>query len=83
MEEGTAVDVKSFVNPQTSYGAERDIKAFIYREQENGLQTLQKQIITAIDEAVKSFEKEIGYLAFAGNTVMQHIAAGIDPSKSP
>ncbi|MGI6743810.1 MAG: ASKHA domain-containing protein [Eubacteriales bacterium] len=80
MEEGTAVDVKSFVNPQTSYGADVISRLSYIREQENGLQTLQKQIITAIDEAVKSFEKEIGYLAFAGNTVMQHIAAGIDPS---
>ena len=70
----------AFANPQAKYGADVISRMSYIRENEDGLKTLKDSIISAVDSAVSGFGADIRYVCVAGNTVMQHIAAGLDPS---
>jgi uncharacterized 2Fe-2S/4Fe-4S cluster protein (DUF4445 family) len=80
-----AVDAR--VNPQTSYGDDVISRIRICREDEKGMSRLQRVVIGAMNDIVDKLIDEariargdIYELVFAGNTTMQQIACGIDPS---
>ena len=70
----------AFGNPQAKYGADVISRMSYIRENEGGLDELRECIVGAIDREIAKFGEKIGYVSIAGNTVMQHIAAGLDPS---
>ncbi|MBR0235494.1 MAG: DUF4445 domain-containing protein [Clostridia bacterium] len=93
LDRGEMIGVKSFKNPQSSYGADVITRAQKIDEDNAALRSQQKILIDAINSAVarlcdklyKSIN-QINICIICGNTIMQHIAAGIDPtpiSKAP
>lgn len=87
MNEGKTIGVRAFANPQSTYGADVISRIDKIMKNKNALDEQQKSITQAIRRAAKSIceEKELTFAdvraaVIAGNTVMQHIAAGIDPS---
>lgn len=87
MNTGKTVGVRAFANPQSAYGADVISRIDKIMKDKRALEEQQKLITQAIRRAAENICEEKG-LAFsdvrtvviAGNTVMQHIAAGIDPS---
>lgn len=77
---GTVTKTAAFGNPQAGYGADVISRLSYIRENEDGLKVLQGEIISALDREISSFGVPVSYVCIAGNTVMQHIAAGLDPS---
>jgi uncharacterized 2Fe-2S/4Fe-4S cluster protein (DUF4445 family) len=81
------VSVKSFINPQTSYGHDV-ISRIAYASSQSGLEHLQKLIIDEIQEALNIMLSEsslssstIYEIVIAGNATMNHLFLGINPSK--
>ena len=84
---GMDVAVDARVNPQTSYGDDVISRLRLCREDEKGLSRLQRVIIGAINDIIDKLASEarirredIYEVVLAGNTTMQQIACGIDPS---
>lgn len=92
---GTMVDLRtgedlalaSTINPQTSFGDDVVSRIKKCREEDSGLAELSNVIRTAVNDLCKELCEQtklssdsIKYAVFAGNTAMQQIFAGIDPS---
>jgi len=70
-------------NAQAAYGADVITRAQYCMEHPEGTQTLQSVICSQLNEmlgALGTSSKEIESLFVAGNTIMQHLFAGLDPS---
>jgi len=87
LETGRTLHVNSRENPQGKYGADVVSRIKYVRENEDGLERLQGEIIRAINELVRDFaasrniESEDVYRAtFVGNTIMLHLLSGVDPT---
>ena len=87
MEAGGVLGSRGFRNPQSSYGADVISRIDKIMKDHDALAQQKKLVIDAVFEAAESLAKEHGGRAtdilaavFCGNTVMQHIVAGIDPS---
>ncbi len=84
---GADLALASTINPQTSFGDDVVSRIKKCRDDEAGLEELSGVIRTAVNDLCKELcEKtnlpndSIKYAVFAGNTAMQQIFAGIDPS---
>ena len=67
-------------NVQRSYGADVISRIQYTMENSDGLQQLQSILHNQIMDMVRGITDDIHEMVIAGNTVMEHIAAGIDPS---
>ena len=83
---GQIEEITSFLNPQYLYGADVISRINYCQEQNKGLQTLQQTIISAINDALRTFRISKNLLSdsferiiIAGNTTMLHILLGEDP----
>ena len=86
MDGGKIVGVRGFKNPQSVYGADVISRMDKIMKEESLLAVQQKSICEAVREAAISMCADKGLQALdiraaviCGNTVMQHIAAGINP----
>ena len=86
MERGKILSSKGMKNPQSIYGADVISRMDKIMKDENLLSVQQKMICGAIHESVRTMCEEKGFCendiraaVICGNTVMQHIAAGINP----
>jgi len=84
---GADVAVETGINPQTSYGDDVISRIRLCREDNKGMNRLQRIIIGAINNITNKLIIEAGIsrgdiyeVVIAGNTTMQQIACGIDPS---
>lgn len=84
---GETGDVVSFVNPQAVYGHDVVSRIHYTMEHEDGLATLRKAIVGAVNRAVEQLCSRNGIgpdaickAAVVGNTTMLHLFAGVDPS---
>lgn len=84
---GLDMGVQARINPQTSYGDDVISRIRKCREDAKGLSQLQRVIIGAINEIVDELvlkasidRVHIYEIVMAGNTTMQQIVCGIDPS---
>ena len=87
MKSGKILSSHGFPNPQSTYGADVISRIDKIMKDKNALISQQKSIANAIRNAAADMCREAGLsdmdivsAVFCGNTVMQHIAAGIDPS---
>lgn len=87
MTTGEEISIATSINPQTVYGDDIISRVKMCREIPEGLSVLQKSILTAINAMIDTLLKNSGIseesvyeVVFAGNSVMQEILAGIDPS---
>jgi len=84
---GKDLAVASRINPQTSYGDDVVSRIKRCRDDEGGLQLLHEAVLEAVNEIVCELVEKTGCRAqslcaavFAGNTTMQEILCGINPS---
>jgi len=84
---GDDVAIDARINPQTSYGDDVISRIRLCREDNKGMSQLQRVIIGAMNDIIdkliidgKISRGDIYEVVFAGNTTMQQIACGIDPS---
>lgn len=84
---GADVAIEAGINPQTSYGDDVISRIRLCREDNNGLSQLQRVIIGAMNNIIdklilegKIARRDIYEMVIAGNTTMQQIACGINPS---
>ena len=89
LREGQVVAVASAANPQRAVGGDVISRVHYLREQnpQNGLKHLHRLIIRAINELIDRLCDDAGVspdrifkLTLIGNTIMQHLALGVDPS---
>lgn len=83
---GGVIQVKGRENSQSKYGADV-ISRISYCSNSNGLKTLQKELVNAINEQIVEFcefqevdTNSIVKVSLAGNATMLHILLGIDPT---
>ena len=79
--------VTSRLNPQTRFGDDVLSRILHARERDDGLSELHAAIVTAVDEMIGELcqlagaaRHRIYELAVAGNTTMQQVFCGVDPS---
>lgn len=84
---GLDMGVEAKINPQTSYGDDVISRIRKCREDAKGLAQLQRVVIGAINDIVDELVRAAGIdrahiyeIVLAGNTTMQQIVCGIDPS---
>jgi uncharacterized 2Fe-2S/4Fe-4S cluster protein (DUF4445 family) len=84
---GTDVAVAARVNPQTSFGDDVISRIQKCRAEKGGLTQLQSSVLEGINRIIDELERKtrisrlsIYEVVFAGNTTMQQILCGIDPS---
>jgi uncharacterized 2Fe-2S/4Fe-4S cluster protein (DUF4445 family) len=84
---GTDIAVAARVNPQTSFGDDVISRIQKCRASPGGLQQLQSSVLDGINRIIDELERKAGIdrrrvyeVVFAGNTTMQQILCGIDPS---
>ena len=84
---GEELSAAAKANPQIIYGDDVISRIGFTRENENGLEKLQKAIINALNEIIAETAKRarinrdnIYKATIAGNTCMHHLLLGIDPS---
>ncbi|MBQ8497908.1 MAG: DUF4445 domain-containing protein [Clostridia bacterium] len=87
LQNGKILATRGFRNPQSAYGADVISRIDKIMKDKNALVMQQKLIADAIREAASDMcvsvgrsEMDIVSAVFCGNTVMQHMAAGLDPS---
>ncbi|KAA9300288.1 MULTISPECIES: ASKHA domain-containing protein [Aerococcus] len=88
LETGEEVSQATALNPQIQQGADVLSRiSYVMKEGERGLKRLQQAIRRAIQDLIEDLSqaaacqaKSIYGLSLAGNTVMTHLALGIDPS---
>jgi uncharacterized 2Fe-2S/4Fe-4S cluster protein (DUF4445 family) len=86
LEHGIIADTDAFVNPQRAFGADVITRLeYIITNHPSGAQNLRSILLDELNASLGRLCKragldmrEIGCVAVAGNTVMQHIAAGRD-----
>ncbi len=84
---GADVAVAARVNPQTAFGDDVIARIQVCRSDPKGLERLQSAVIDAINKIIGELLRKatvdrahVYELVFAGNTTMQQILCGIDPS---
>lgn len=84
---GDVIEKRGFRNPQSAYGADVISRIDKIMKQKEALFAQQRLISDAISKEVSHIcethglsDRDILAMVVCGNTVMQHIAAGIDPS---
>ena len=80
---GKCIGQRTAWNAQAAYGADVITRAQYCMEHPEGTQIIQSVIHSQLDEMLGSLGKslkEIESLFVAGNTIMQHLFAGLDPS---
>lgn len=84
---GRDVAVAARINPQTSFGDDVISRLHRCRSEASGLHQLQTAVLEGINKLVDELERKAGVprlnvyeVVFAGNTAMQQILCGIDPS---
>lgn len=87
METGKILGTRGFRNPQSTYGADVISRIDKIMKDKTALAEQKNRVLSAISEAYESIAEENGGNAshiraavICGNTVMEHIAAGIDPT---
>jgi len=87
LQTGLDMGVEAKINPQTSYGDDVISRIRKCREDAKGLAQLQRVIIGAVNDIVDTLVRSAGIdrahiyeIVMAGNTTMQQIVCGIDPS---
>ncbi|MCF7890817.1 ASKHA domain-containing protein [Candidatus Bipolaricaulota bacterium] len=87
LETGRTLNVDSRENPQGKFGADVVSRIKYVRENEDGLDRMQSEIIRAINELVQGFvdsrnieRKDIYRATFVGNNIMLHLLTGVDPT---
>ncbi len=87
MEKGMIIGEKGFANPQSVYGADVISRIDKIMKDPHALGDQQKRMLSAVYDAAETLTSTIDCTAshiraavFCGNTVMEHIAAGINPS---
>ena len=80
------IGVRSFPNPQHTYGADVVSRIQFCRENEEGTLRLHTEIVKAIEEAAAGLCKEFGYnyhqvsrMSVTGNPTMLHLFKGVNP----
>ncbi len=84
---GTDVAVAARVNPQTSFGDDVITRIQKCRSEKDGLACLQGAVIEGVNHLITELERKthisanhIYEIVFAGNTTMQQVLCGINPS---
>lgn len=84
---GADIAVAARVNPQTSFGDDVISRIQKCRTGKGGLQQLQSSVLDGVNRIIDELERKasisrqtIYEVVFAGNTTMQQILCGIDPS---
>lgn len=84
---GEDLAVAARVNPQTSFGDDVISRIHKCRSEKDGLTQLQSAVLEGINKIIDELERKTGVardriyeLVFAGNTTMQQILCGIDPT---
>lgn len=84
---GTDIAVAARVNPQTSFGDDVISRIQKCRTEPGGLAQLQTAVLEGVNKIIDELERKtrigrhcIYEVVFAGNTTMQEILCGIDPS---
>lgn len=93
LSEGTAVDAMSDLNPQVSFGADVLTRLSHIAGKEGGLEELRSTLLSELNRMTVNIARRNGIspgqicaVSVAGNTCMEHILLGVDPSpigKSP
>ncbi len=83
---GTIVETRAILNPQAKYGADVISRIEYTASHNDGLITLQREILAAINQELLHLiqfggisENEIIKIAVAGNTTMLHLLLGVNP----
>ncbi len=84
--DGKIIGRSSTLNRQITYGEEL-ITRIAFASQKDGLEKLQKAAVESINELVKKFTLSVGVksdditdVCIGGNTVMNHLLVGMDPT---
>lgn len=83
LHDGSRKGVAAAWNAQAPYGADVISRAQFCMEHEDGVQTLQRAIRTQTERLLAQLgarREELRALFVAGNTIMQHLYAGLDPA---
>ncbi len=87
LQSGTVLSAASALNPQKSYGDNVITRCDHIKKEENGLEDLRKVALQTIDEGIDTLaerhgitKEQIKRVTLVGNTIMQHIICGEDPS---
>jgi uncharacterized 2Fe-2S/4Fe-4S cluster protein (DUF4445 family) len=85
---GAVLATEALINPQVSYGEDLMSRVSYAMLNDDGLATMRDAIIAALNRlaglaahAAGMRARDIHELVFVGNTVMQHIALGLDPTE--
>jgi len=87
LDTGEKVSTAALINPQNVHGYDVISRiSYIQQKKSKGLKELQKRVVAGINEVIDTLVKKgkvkrdnIYQLTLAGNTVMQHLLAGINP----
>jgi uncharacterized 2Fe-2S/4Fe-4S cluster protein (DUF4445 family) len=84
---GVDIAVAARVNPQTSFGDDVISRIQKCRNEKDGLQQLRAAVMDGVNHIIDELERKAGIqrltvyeIVFAGNTTMQQLLCGIDPS---
>lgn len=87
LESGAQLAVSSLLNPQTRYGDDVVSRIDYSAREENGLQTLQREIVEALNKIIANTTfaaavdpSDILAMTVVGNTTMHHLFLGISPA---
>ncbi|MCL2518597.1 MAG: ASKHA domain-containing protein [Oscillospiraceae bacterium] len=80
LKSGEIEQTAAFKNPQSEYGADVITRIGYIINNADGLDKQRNAIITELNKTIKSFKKPINAVCITGNTTMEHIFAGYDPS---
>ncbi len=83
---GGIIETRAIMNPQAKHGADVISRINFTSQSPEGLQILQKEILTAVNSELDHFAdllgisvNEIVKITVAGNTTMLHLLLGVDP----
>lgn len=84
---GVDIAVAARVNPQTSFGDDVISRIQKCRNEKDGLKQLRSAVLDGVNHIIDELERKAGIerqtvyeIVFAGNTTMQQLLCGIDPS---
>ena len=86
LSDGKVISVASSMNPQIFYGEDLISRIDYINTHQEGLATLQKSVVGALNDLVQNLceensisQRDIKKATFVGNTCMNHITLGINP----
>ncbi len=87
LESATVLDTASELNPQTSFGADVLSRISVIQSRERGLEMLKDALLSSLNRMIATLARKNGLdtgsiyaAAVSGNTIMEHIFLGVDPS---